>query len=295
MVRAFSRRPAQQGVALLSFVAFLTVVVTGVTTAVSASLLSKHQATLVIKQQAYVQDSLSRVESFYQLHAGAIDDNISWDSYSDAVFKSVAVDQEKHGVKVVVSNRLLSSSGKTRYRNVLVYLISDTDDRNPPNIAKFKTTGIFDSCGEPDGPCADRVWGVFSGQDLQEKNYAATVRKLQETALHAQSYFKARVLQDPEKNAGINYFVPPLGCAYQRSTDLPCLPASGSGYVLLENANIASTLGLDVSLYTNAWGLPVEVTNQAPDAHVSAPPFSMRFRTRAPWGDYLAILATPNL
>lgn len=285
---------AQRGAALLSFAVFLGVVILGIITTLSASLLRKQQGTLLPRQQAYVEEIVKRVGVYYEANAGVLDRDSTWNSFTANNFKAAAIDQERFGVTLLVSDRLTSPDG-VKYRRVLVYTPSDTDPENPPSISTFATTGQFVSCGDPSKACDQRAFGIYDAMDLQKRNYAQTVLRMENIALRAQSYFKARVLQDPERNASVNYFIPRTGCSAPLAHDIPCLPTAGNGYVDLADAGLEAQLGLEPSLLSNAWGTPIQVTNMAPHAETSSPPYSLVIRTQSPWGGFMQIYATQSL
>jgi hypothetical protein len=289
-----ARKHAQRGAALLSFAVFLGVIILGIITTLSAGLLRKQQGTLLLRQQAYVEEVIQRVGIYYEKNAGVLDRDSTWTSYRENSFKAAAIDQEKFGVTLVVSDRLTSPEG-IKYRRVLVYTPSDTDALNPPDTASFATSGVFNTCSDPSKACDRRAFAIYDALDLQKRNYARTVVKMQEIALRAQTYYKARVLQDPERNSTVNYFLPPLGCSAVLANDLPCLPLTGNGFVDLASANISGQLGLEPSLFTNAWGTAIQVTNMAPHAETTAAPYSLVIRTQSPWGGFMQIYATQTL
>lgn len=286
---------AQRGAALLSFAIFLGVIVMGAITAMSSGILRKQQATLELRQRAYVDDIMARVEMFYETNAGQLDRDSTWANFSENNFKAAALDQQRFNVELKLSNRLTAPDNTVKYRRVLVYLPTDTDATNPPDLSSFETTGTFHSCSDPSLPCDKRVFAIYDAMDLQKRNYADTVRRMQQIALNAQSYFKARVLQDPERNAAINYFMPPSGCASAHPNDIPCLPLAGGGFVNLDYAGVEGPLALSPAMYLNAWGTPIQVTNMAPHAETAMPPYSLVIRTQSPWGGFLSVYATQAL
>lgn len=293
-------RRGEQGAAMLSFAIFLGVAILSIVTAFTASIATKQSSTLHARQELYLRALVPKIEAYYEANASLIDADLTWREFTSEKLKRDLLETPKWGAQLWISNPLSLPEG-IKYRRIIVFLRTDTDDRNPPDEEQFTTTGVFVSCSDASKPCESRKTLIYEGQALQRKNYQATISKLESLAARAQSYFKSRVLQDPERNVSLDYFRPPFGnCTGIAPYDLPCTELSGTPYQALGDTTVGAqfmqVLGLEDSYTVNAWGAPVEVANSGPDVNWCRPgdcmpPFTLAIRTRTPYGGFIKVRA----
>lgn len=298
------RRASMRGAALLSFAIFLGMAILSIVMAFTASIATKQANTLGTRQQAYLDTIRQKVEAYYKANASVIDSSLNWPSFDSARLQKEILEVEKWGATVWIS-KPLAANDPVRFRRIVVFLRTDTDDRNPPDASHFVETGEFISCPDSGQPCEPRRFLVFDGQEIQKANYRITVARVESIASRAQAYFKARALQDPERNVSINYFRPPFGnCVGIAPHDIPCLEEGSWFYRPLEgteaSARVMSLLGLDPSFALNAWGMPIEVANAGPDVNWCQPtdclpPFTFAVRTQSPYGGFIKVRAVQQL
>ncbi len=294
------RRPGpsrQQGFGLLAFVLVTAVVAFTFIVGFAGVMVRKEANALAGRQQAYVQDALDRVSRLWELNAYQLDAPGAANTVTaEKILQSAGVTL-KHGAQVALSN-VMVTDGLT-HRSVVLYLPADSDASNPPDLAKFTTTGQFDSCTNAGEYCAPRVFLVWSSKPLQEELARETQARLARVASKAQSYFKARLLQDPERNVSVNYFRKPVGGCEALPLDLGCMDTyaplvtldAGAAY---SKSRMAEALALTDEELFSAWGLPLEASNLQ-DSVTDEPPFTMVFRAAKPAGGFLSVYAVQPL
>lgn len=296
-MKRHNSRP-QQGFGLLIFVIVTAVIafslVVGYTGVLTKSQANRLQAT----QSDYLSEVRTQVMAFYQRKAFALDQQSMSNPVSVNDLLAGALVRKRFGLQAALSD-VLSLPDGVRYRRIAVWLPSDTDTDNPPDLSSFTQTGKFVSCTNLGSPCADRQMAVFDSIDLERELQKETQARLRHIALKAQAYFKARTLQDPERNISVNYFRPLANICTPRDMELECLdiytplsvPAIGGALV---PSRTASTLGLTGAELVSAWGLPIEASN-VQDAVTDDTPFTMVFRAARPSGGYYSIRAIQQL
>lgn len=287
------RRPIpsrQQGFGLLILVVLTAMVTLMFVTGYSGLLTQQAANTLKTTQERYLLETAKSLEAVWEQHAVTLDAPGSTATSAD-ILRMTGI-SPRHGAQLLLSNVLISTVDNLAYRNAVVYIPTESDTTNPPNLAHFLSTGEFISCINAGDVCDARVFRVFSSLEVQRKKSAETYFRLQKVAAKAQSYFKARMMADPEHAIDINYFRAPSGsCSATRDMDLGC---SMDSYQQLRNEYAKYVFGLsDEELYT-AWNTPIEVSNLQ-DSSTTAVPFSMAFRARRPLGDYVVVRAVQQL
>ena len=276
---------AQRGYALLAFTAALSVILLSFVIGYSFSLAKQESLRLESNQQAYLLDVQEKLETLYQNNATSIDADASWTTFSNASdLLRLAGVQSRWDVQIAISVPLVKNS--VRYRVIGVWLPNSELAQAPvfdPN------TGNFTEC--PSGaPCASTPHLSVSGYAVQAALYEKTEKLLEELAVQAQAYFKARTLIDADHNVSYNYFRSPYSNCTSVATEMPCV----NDYTPLSATRVPSVLSLSPQQLTNAWGLPVEVSNLK-DAESGTPPYTLVFRTPHPWGGYLTKKAVQQL
>ncbi len=138
------------------------------------------------------------------------------------------------------------------------------------------------------GAHADTQLVVVDGCALQQAAVQQANRTLQRVAQRLESWFQARVADDPRHRLDRNYFQEAAPTCVAGPDQLPCLP----DYVPVTGlAFFQRQLGLQPSELVGPWGspFPVEVSAGAPASQ--QPPYSLALRLQTPWGDALAAQA----
>lgn len=287
------RRPGpsrQQGFGLLLMVVLMSMVTLMFVTGYSGLLTQQAANSLKASQQKYLLQSAQSLGAVWDTHALTLDNPVSGNSVTAADIYRLAGIAPRYGMQLAVSNVLTLSPEGIPYRNAVVYLPTETDTVNPPNLAHFLATGQFISCMNGPTDCDERQFKVFSSAELERRFYNETHYRLQQVAAKAQAYFKARMLQDPERAIDINYFRRPAGVCSSTSQDIGCIDA----YVELRHQWAATVFGLAAEELETAWGNPIEVSNLQ-DSSTAATPFSMSFRARMPNGTYMTVRAVQQI
>jgi type II secretory pathway pseudopilin PulG len=294
------RRPSpqrQQGFGLLVFVIATAIVALSIVLGYSGILARAQANQLVTNQEKYLAAAKSSVLAFYERNAYAIDERSMSNTTTIAQILAGANVPVRYDLQSALSNVLVSPEGLS-YRVVALWLPSETDATNPPNISNFISTGNFISCSNASS-CAARQVQVFDSASIERDKAKRTNAQLMQIAMKAQSYFKARLLQDPERNVSVNYFRAPAGVCQVQPMDLECLnvytplATSGAGSAAIPSTT-AKNLGLSDAELVSAWGRPIEASNLI-DSFTDDTPYAMSFRAATPAGTFYKIKAVEQL
>lgn len=291
------RRPSptrQQGFGLLAFVILSAMLAFSLVVGYSGVLTRTQANQLLSNQQKYLASAKSNIAAFYARNAFQLDKSSMSNPVSIEDVLAGANVHGRSGMQAELS-RVLQAPDGTNYRVIALWMPSDTDESNPPDIERFRTTGKFERCANMGAACAPRAFEVFDSTELQRELAKKTIARLQRVALKAQSYFKARTLQDPEKNVSVNYFRKPNGACEVMPLDLGCLdtytPLAQPGpNGTLTESKVAKHLALSPDEMVSAWGLPIEASNLQ-DSVTDDSPYTMAFRAANPTGGYFTIKA----
>jgi len=294
------RRPSpqrQQGFGLLVFVIATAIVAFSIVIGYSGILARAQANQLVANQEKYLAAAKTSVLAFYERNAYAIDEQSMSNTTTIAEILAGANVPVRYDLQAALSKVLVSPEGHA-YRAVALWLPSETDTTNPPNISNFINTGNFISCSNA-SPCAVRQVQVFDSSSIEREKAQRTIAQLEQIAMKAQSYFKARLLQDPERNVSVNYFRAPSGVCQVQAIDLECLnvytplSTSGAGSAAVPSTT-AKNLGLSDADLVSAWGRPIEASNLI-DSITDDTPYAMSFRAATPAGTFHKIKAVQQL
>ncbi|MNR71664.1 hypothetical protein D3C71_22950 [compost metagenome] len=293
------RLARQRGFGLFVFVLAASAIALSLVLGYSGMMTREEANRRPVKQRTAMEQHRQQILAFYRTVAGEYDRASAGNTYTVAdVLKGASINQ-RWGLQAEMSN-LLPAEGNLRYRRFVLYYPSETDEANPPSIEAFRQTGVFQSCANPDLDCAKREFMVFDTLSIHREAAQETQRRLERIALKAQAYFKARMMQDPEKNISVNYFRPMFGkCDKRLSMDLQCVDTFAplvvrNGFGWAPTNNLAQTLGLTDEELLSAWGDPIEVSNKE-GSEVSEPPFTMVFRVPSPFGGYYTVRAIQQI
>jgi type II secretory pathway pseudopilin PulG len=286
----------QQGFGLLVFVIIVSVMSLSLILGYSGLMTRQQANQRNQKLQSYLRDSQQQIESYYAAHAGELDSTVTPVVLDFATLLQLSNVQPRWGLQGAVSSVL----GGTEYsRKVVLYFPTDTDGTNPPNLQAFRDTGVFTSCQDMGSECAARISLTLDSSRFHKEAAIETQRRLERVALKAQTYFKARLLLDPERNVSTNYFHPPYGNCQAAARDIPCLAGfvplvTRVGSAWVSNTPAGIVLGLAPNEMVSGWGAPIEAANDAANAEVMNPPYTMVFRTTDPFGNVHSVTAVES-
>lgn len=290
------RRPSptrQRGFGLLAFVMLTAIVAFTLVVGYAGVMTRKEANRLPARQAAYLETAVAQISKAWAVHAYAIDAPGASNTTTAEQILQVASVTPQYGLQAALSDVRITNG--VAHRSLVVYLPSDTDASNPPNVAAFKTSGQFASCVNANADCAPRRFKVFSSLELEQELTRETQARLGRLAQKAQSYFKARMMQDPERNVSVNYFRKPLGACEVLEMDLGCMDTYMPLAVMdnptkYSRTRMASALGLTDEELFSAWGFPLEASNLL-DSVTNDAPFTMSFRAMRPGGGFLSVKA----
>jgi hypothetical protein len=289
----------QQGFGLLMFVLVLGIIAFTLVLGYSGTLSRQQTNTLEQSQKQYVADSMAQVSRMWKTNALALDNTSGSNTVTAQEVLRLSSVQLRYGASVALSRVLLDPMSNSAYRVFALYLPTTEDETAPFDAAAFESSGELPTCAGSTESCTRRVLGTFSSLRVQRDLAVETEARLRRIASKAQAYFKARMLQDPERNISVNYFRKPSGDCQVHEMDLGCMDTyvplvELESFGELRATRVAQNLGLGSQELLSGWGSPIEVSNLE-DSKVSASPFSMAFRARTPTGETLTIFAVQPL
>lgn len=295
------RRPSpvrQQGFGLLAFVMAAAVVAFSLVIGYSGLMVRQHHNDLQERNEALLAEYERGVRELWREKAHLIDQASETESnnYTAEDILSAAGVSLRGLAEAHLSD--VFKEGDFSYRVMVIFFPTDTDDRNPPDIAEFKKTGKFQSCKNPQEVCAQRQFVVISSYDMQKELIREAQARLNRVAYRAQAHFKARMLLEPEKSITVNYFRKPFGECVTVEADLDCLdtytPLLSISPAGAEMLHAAKALQLTDEELVSPWGQPIEASNLL-DSETESPPYTMAFRVLKPSGGYLVTKAVQPL
>lgn len=293
------RRPSpvrQQGFGLLAFVLATAVVAFSLVVGYSGTMVRQHYNSLQQRNEAWLKEQEDAIRSLWREEAFRIDQASASNPYTvEDILKAASVNLRWEAQARL--SRVLTE-GEFSYRVLVLYLPSESDVTNPPNLAQFELTGVFQPCSNMAAECAPRQFVLISSYDLQKELTREAQARLNKVAYRAQAHFKARMLLDPERNVGVNYFRKPSGSCVASPADLDCLdtytPLASQTPGGWSVSPTAKALQLTDEELVSPWGQPIEASNLL-DSETTAPPFTMAFRVPKPAGGYLSAKAVQQL
>jgi len=287
------RRPTpvrQRGFGLLAFVLLTAAVALSLVVGFAGTMVRSHHNMLVERNNGWLKEQAQRIQDLWRLEAFRLDEASASNPYTAASVLSAAGVTPRWDAEARLSRVLLKDG--LSYRVLVLYMPSESDAANPPNWARFDATGEFQPCGNMGANCAERQFVVISSLELQQEMAREARARLTQAAYRAQTFFKARLMLDPERNVSVNYFRVSSGsCSGSSALEVGCLDTYQS---LVDAERSAVALGLQGDDLVSPWGRPIEASNLL-DSESEMPPFTMSFRTRTPAGTYLYVKATQPL
>lgn len=287
----------QQGAGLLFFVVMMTVIALSFVLGYSG-VMARQQATSSERaHREYVAQSLLKIEQAWRLNAYAYDSPASQSSLTvDSVLSNAGV-LPRFGMEAVLSGPLVDPATNLTYKVLAIYLPRILDGEAAIDFTGFKASGVLPPCSG--ATCPDRILESFSSLDLERELNVETNARLNRIALKAQAYFKARMLQTPERDVSINYFRKPSIDCVVSAIDLDCLDAYTPLSEMTDGSTLtasrtANNLALGSGELLTAWGQPIEASTLL-DSSTSSPPYTMVFRAKTPTGAYLKVIAVQQL
>ena len=304
------RQPARQrGFGLLVFALMASVIALSIVLGYSGLLTREEANQRPAKLQRQLEQYREQLEGYYRQNARLLDHPVTGSGVTAEYVLGAAGVPLQRGLRAALS-QLLTTDGQMYFRRLVLYYPSETDESNPPDLARFQSTGVFASCVNPALACAPRLSVLYDSLEIHQQARLETERRLKRVALKAQAFFKARMLQDPEKNISVNYFRAPFGgCLYASDlshptarslSELECLDsftplATLSGVGGWEaRTNLAQVLGLAPEELVSGWGSPIEASNLL-DSETAEPPFTMVFRAQPPMGPPMVVRAVQQI
>jgi hypothetical protein len=303
-----ARHSSQRGFAVVGFAVVLAIVAFTIVLGYSVSSAKTASNNLYRNQQAYLKDVRVKLAAAYAANAATIDADASWSAYSTATpagekaLLDLAGVTERWGLRVQMTPPIAKENIK--YRVIAAWLPYVTD---APETPVLNADGTFVPCPAATTDCTRSLqYAVISdGFSIQRQNAKKSADLLSRIALQAQSFFKTKYLQDPERNVSVNYFRPPIGCTAV-AEQFPCIdapaPIWGVSPAIKQSNNsqsLAELLGLPSAPVLNSWGLPIEACNGTscndPKVSMSSPPYTMFFQSPSPWGTTTRVYAVQQL
>lgn len=286
----------QRGFGLLAFVMLSGVLAFSLVVGYAGVLTRTEAANIIQKKADYLEQVEAQLESYWRQNAGSLDRLGLGNALAEDALVSQAGISLRYGLRLAISDVLTVPGEPVSYRKVLLLVPSAHIDLEDLNLGEFFTLGRTPFCQTiAEVECAQGLIRVFSSQPIQQEYTAQARGQLTRIASAAQSYFRAQMLQDPERNLSVNYFRAPSGSCGSVTGQMPCIDA----YTALATLDLAGRptphsaaviLNLSNQDLITPWGSPVEASNLQ-DSESTTPPYTMSFRVRTPSGQNISIKA----
>ena len=282
MRRHSSSRQHQKG-AVGFLVLALMLLMMGMTIAAAAALVHMRTQGDPQSRLAYLDRARKGIGDWYLANAAAIDSGS--DSLNTTSMMSAMGIPAQFGVQISSTQRLglpcdePNSPVCVGYHDIYVWL--------PPASAADSTT--LDATTGAFTADAHAQWVKISGESIEQQLIASSSETMSLLQTQLRSFFAASERSDADANPETNFFRDST-CSPTFNGSLPCIDT----FADISTTAIPSDLGIDTTNESNAWGLPIQVTNQEYSS-VSLPPYSMAIRSATPWGSYLQMaVVEPN-
>jgi hypothetical protein len=281
-MRSFGSPRRQQGnAALLVLCVMLALLST--TAAVSDMLIASEARGTTSERQAYLDHAKRNIANWYLGNAATIDG--SADALDPSTVKSAMGEPQQWGVRVASTAQLglpcdaPNSASCVGYHDIYLWL---------PPMSHADTTTLDPASGTFTADPAAQ-WIKVSGASLEQQLIESSTNTMELLQGQLRAFFAAGELNDASVSPGTNYFRDSQ-CSGTAPNMLPCVDT----FTNLTETNIPTLMGIDSYNATNAWGNPLQVSNQE-QSSVAQPPYSMAMRSATPWGGYLEMaVAQPN-
>lgn len=216
-------------------------------------------------------------------------------SYAGASPGDISLDGFKQPFQIFVSNPLSKQwDGVTLHYHVIavVSMGADADSAGrrgvDPNTRFDPNTGILNLGGDDMGVVVDG-YGIESGLARESRDKMISIANLYA------NYFQTQYLANVNRDVSVDYFAR-RGTNSNWDTTSQIQNTAG-GTLSVVSANLAATLGIGPSDYTDAYGQTIQVDNSSPqvrnpdnpNANLQTPPFTAAIQTALPGGDVMRV------
>lgn len=238
------------------------------------NLAATESARLDEKKQQWIRETQDAVDAWYRRNAQDIEAD------SGAVSQNTVL--QEAGVRLEYGAQFASttrrSAGGIMYHNLAIWL----PHQDATGTGLDSTTGSFNPGTLPNGESAPTRFAFINGRAIETDLYLETVKRMRRNASILESYFKARVLADPDSDSGVNYYRA-ADCSNPKNGELPCIDT----HIALSSSGVMEVVGLAHNDVMSSWGSAVEISNL--EGLPSGDP-SISIRTNTPWGESIQVI-----
>lgn len=284
--------PRQQGFGLLVFVAILGVIAFNLMMGNMSTMIRNDNATRGSTEKRILSGLTSQLATYYNSNLANIDSSAKTPAVVAAEAAEFLTIPSKSRVVYYASEPLSGPDGIV-FRRWVLYVPSMTEESNPPDVAGFVTSGTWKPCTNPAALCVPGTYTLFSSDQLHREASNRAYQSMSKVVLKAQSYFKTKMLQDPQHSTVPNYFrVESNNCSYTNSDDIGCIdtytPLATISGTTMTRSDTAIKLQLSEDELLSPWGTILEMSNKE-DSEYQAVPYTASFRYRGPNGTYITM------
>ena len=261
--------PDEQGIAVLLLVVTLGLVLTAVIVSIAVDSYSINVPEVTVRQQDYLTHAIRRLNQYYRSNAWMLSQGASFPLSATALLTNAGITPQ-YNVHVCVSQQQTFGTYHIPYYQIWLYMPSRGGGDEPTcSGGNFTANGAQASA-------------LYSGEKAQSALLASTENQLNRLGTLLVQGSAAAVQGGASHDEDVDYFLSQQ-CSDNGSGNIAC----ASSWRSVAGAGISSLIGSVAAFGTNAWGEPIQYSNEGPYANDQQPPYSISLRTELPGGSYL--------
>ncbi|MBU2734576.1 hypothetical protein HAQ00_02300 [Acidithiobacillus caldus ATCC 51756] len=259
----------EQGIAVLLLVVTLGLVAVAVIYFIAADSYSVNVPEVTARQQKYLAQAVQKLNRYYRANAWALSQGSTFPVSSKSLLTQADIIPE-YNVQVCISNRKTFGTYQIPYYDIWIYTPSRGGGNEPTcSDGNFVANGAQAST-------------LYSGEEAQSALLSNTENQLNRLGTLLVQGAAAAVQGGASHDEDVDYFLSQQ-CSPNGSGNIAC---AGS-WSDTSGAGLSSLIGSAAAFEINAWGQPIQYSNESPNADDAQPPYTISLRTELPGGQYL--------
>lgn len=259
----------EQGIAVLLLVVTLGLVLTAVILSIAADSYSINVPEITVRQQDYLTHAIRRLNQYYRSNAWMLSQGSSFPLSGTALLTNAGITPQ-YNIHVCVSQQQTFGTYRIPYYQVWLYMPSRGGGDEP-------------TCSGGNFTANDaQASALYSGEQAQSALLASTENQMNRLGTLLVQGSAAAVQGGASHDEDVDYFLSQQ-CNNNGSGNIAC----ASGWRSVAGAGISSLIGSASAFESNAWGQPIQYSNEIPNANDQQPPYTITLRTQLPGGSCL--------